>query len=337
MDLFEAVRARTTTETGTVLVDARGGVIAELPSDGPGGATAELEILRGDLARTLLDHLPDGVDLVYGDAIASVEDSRDGVTVVTAGGASFTADLLVIAEGVRSRTRGMVFGDGVVDQRDLDVTMVFGTIPRTDRDDDRWRWHNAVRGRQIHLRPDPYGTIRAILAYSPGDDVIGMTRDKTLDAVRARYAGAGWEAPRVLEALAASSDVYVDQLQQIRMSTWHSGHVVVAGDAGWCVTPMGGGGASLALTAGYVLAAQLATAPADQDAALAAYEAWLRPLVDDVQDLPRGLQHFAYPQSRAALVLRGVVGRILTSRPFRPLAAKLTEVAETTRALPPLP
>jgi len=111
---------------------------------------------------------------------------------------------------------------------------------------------------------------------------------------------------------------------------------VMAGDAGWCVTPMGGGGASLALTAGYVLAAQLADATQDQEAALVAYESWLRPLVDDVQDLPRGLKAFAYPQSRLALALRGVMGRVLMAKPLRPLAAKLTEVAETDRALPAL-
>ena len=152
--------------------------------------------------------------------------------------------------------------------------------------------------------------------------------------VRRRYDGVGWEAPRVLDALDTSPDVYIDQLQQIRMRTWHRGHVVMAGDAGWCVTPMGGGGASLALTAGYVLAAQLSDSTQAQEAALSAYEAWMRPLVDDVQDLPRGLKALAYPQSRPALAFRGLLNRVLMSRPLRPVAMKLTQVAETDRTLP---
>ncbi|WP_423920703.1 hypothetical protein ACPEEZ_14760 [Frigoribacterium sp. 2-23] len=94
--------------------------------------------------------------------MATVDDDEDGDTVTTEGGRRLRADLLVIAEGVRSRTRASVFGDDIVEERDLDVTMVFGTIPRTERDDDRWRSHTALRGRQVHLRPDPYGTIRAI-------------------------------------------------------------------------------------------------------------------------------------------------------------------------------
>jgi len=46
MGLTETIKKQNTTETGTVLVSGSGAVIAELPSDGPDGATAELEILH---------------------------------------------------------------------------------------------------------------------------------------------------------------------------------------------------------------------------------------------------------------------------------------------------
>jgi len=335
MGLFDAVKAQNTTEMGTVLVTSTGKVRAELPFGGEDGATAELEVLRGDFARTILDHLPDGVEFIYGDTIAVVSDVLDAVDISTVGGLSLRADLLVIAEGVRSATRDRLFGD-VVDQKELGVNMVFGTIPRTPTDDNRWRWYNATGGRQIHLRPDNYGTIRAILAYSRGEDLKGLDRAGALSVVRARYQNAGWEASRILDAFDTSDDVYIDQLTQVRMSTWHRGRVVMAGDAGWCVTPMGGGGASLALTSGYVLAAYLSTNPHDLETALTSYEKWLRPLVDDVQSLPRGLQYFAYPQTRLGLAARGVVDKVIASRLLRPIAAKLTRVAETKQVLPAL-
>jgi 2-polyprenyl-6-methoxyphenol hydroxylase-like FAD-dependent oxidoreductase len=339
MGVLDAIRAANTTETGTVLVDERGRVRAELPSDGPDGATAELEVLRGDFARVLLDALPEDVEIRYGDPIARVQDGEHAVSVTTESGHTLTADLLVVAEGVRSRTRGMVFGDAV-DRRSLGVTMAFGTIPRTADDDDRWRWLTTTAGRQVHLRPDPYGTTRAILAYTATDGMVGLSRDAVLDRLRERYAGVAWETPRVLDGFAASDDLYVDDLEQVRVSRWRRGRVVLTGDAGWCVTPMGGGGASLAVTAGYVLAASLGGQDRSGDRlddGLAAYEAWMRPLVDDVQDLPRGITHFAYPQSRAALALRRVADAVLLSKPFRPLAAKLTEVAQTDRELPVMP
>ncbi|MCO8276588.1 FAD-dependent monooxygenase [Actinoplanes sp. TRM 88003] len=328
MGLFDAVKAQNTTETGTVLVDGSGNVRVELPSDGPDAATAELEVLRGDLARTILDDLPAGVEFVYGDQIDDVADGPDAVVVTLTSGRRLDADLLVIAEGVRSTTRDLVFGDRV-NRRDLGITMVFGTIARTPADDDRWRWHNAVGGRQIHLRPDNRGTIRAILSYARGEDLTQLDRAAALAVVRERYRDAGWEAPRILDGFDTSDDVYLDRLTQIRMDSWHRGRVVLAGDAAWCVTPMGGGGASLALTSGYVLAAQLAG-----DGGLDAYEKWMRPLVDDVQKLPPGIERFAYPQTRFGLAVRGVADKVLMSRLLVPLTAKLTQVAQTDQPLP---
>ncbi|MEG8037554.1 2-polyprenyl-6-methoxyphenol hydroxylase-like FAD-dependent oxidoreductase [Curtobacterium sp. PhB142] len=338
MGLVDAVRARNTTETGTVIVDRDGNVRSELPSDGPDGATAELEVLRGDFARVILDDLPDAVSIVYGETIQDVDDQAGGrrATVTTDAGRMLDADLVVIAEGVRSRTRDRLFpAPGEVDERDLGVTMVFGTIPRTPSDDDRWRWYNAVGGRQVHLRPDPYGTTRAILAYAGGDDLVGRSRSEALATLRTRYADAGWQTDRVLDGFDGSDDVYLDELTQIRMPRWHRGRVCVIGDAAWCVTPMGGGGASLALTSGYVLAASV-SADEDLDRALDAFDTWMRPLVDKIQGIPKGIVHFAYPQTRLGLAARGIADKVLLSALFRPLAARLTRVADSDRPLPRL-
>jgi 2-polyprenyl-6-methoxyphenol hydroxylase-like FAD-dependent oxidoreductase len=334
MDLFDAVKALNTTETGTVFVDEDGEVTAELPSEGTDGATAELEILRGDLASALRDALPDGVEIVYDDAISTVEDG-DQLVVTTANGQTWQPDLLVVAEGVRSSTRDLLFDE--VERRELDVDMVFGTIPRTPDDDSRWRWHTTTGGRQVHLRPDPHGTTRAILAFRSEQDLAALDRDEALRIARERYDGVGWEAPRILDAFDESDDVYVDHLTQVRMDAWHRGRVVVTGDAAWCVTPMGGGGASLALTSGYVLAASLAQHPDDLEAALAAHDDWMRPLVDDVQTMPKGVLGFAYPQTRFGLALRGLADKVMTSAPVAPLVEKMMAVTDTDRELPPLP
>jgi 2-polyprenyl-6-methoxyphenol hydroxylase-like FAD-dependent oxidoreductase len=334
MGLTEPVAAQNTTETGTVFVDENGRVIARIPSEGPDGATAELEILRGDFARVIAENLSSGTDIFYGETIDEVDDRGDVVTVRTTSGRVLPADLVVIAEGVRSATRDQLFGD-LVDRRALGINMVFGTIPRTPDDDDRWRWYNAVEGRQVHLRPDNHGTTRAVLAYTGSDDLAALGRDEALSRLRARYAGVGWQAPRVLDAFEVSDDVYIDHLTQIRMPTWHHGRVCLIGDAAWCVTPLGGGGASLALTSGYVLAAYLSTAEPDRiEDALGAYEAWMRPVVNDVQTLPPGMRRIAYPRTALGLKLRNVFAKAFTSALLAPLTAKITEVARTRRPLP---
>lgn len=338
MGLTEAVRAVNTTETGTVIVDEQGDTIVRLPDDEDGeGATAELEVLRGDLAGVIRDALPPRVRFVFGDSITAVD--RDGtgtddaatstataaaaVAVRTEQGAVLTADLLVVAEGVRSHTRDLVVDD--VEPRRLGIEMQFGTIPRIASDDDTWRWYNTVGGRQVHLRPDPHGTTRAMLAYTKDE---GTEVDR-----RARYADAGWQTERVLDGFDHSDDVYVDDLTQIHAPTWSRGGVVLLGDAAWCVTPMGGGGSSLALTAGYVLAASL-SGGADRATAFAAYESWLRPLVDRIQTMPSGVKHFAYPQTKLGLAAQRIAHHVLVSKPIAPLMARVTHTADADQPLP---
>lgn len=113
------------------------GPIGELPSDGPDGPTAEFEILRGDLAGAIRELLPTDVEIRFGEAVAAVHDG--GRRVTTTSGTELRGGLLVIAEGVRSSTRGLVFADDVVTHVPLGIDMVFGTIARTADDDDRWR------------------------------------------------------------------------------------------------------------------------------------------------------------------------------------------------------
>jgi len=336
MGLTGAVAAQNTTETGTVLVGRDGHEVAELPSDGPDGATAELEVLRGDFARVLLDALPAGVTVRYGTTVEDVEDRDDGLVLTLASGEVLDADLLVVAEGVRSRTRDRLFGDEV-GRRPLDVAMVFGTIPRTPDDDDRWRWFTTDRGRQVHLRPENHGTTRAMLCHATTEDLAALDRDAALHRLQTVFGDAGWEAPRILDGFAGSDDVYVDQLTQIRMATWHRGRVCLLGDAAWCVTPMGGGGSSLALTGGYVLAATLsARAPEDVEGALDDFEAWMRPLVDDVQGIPRGVLRLAFPRSAVTVRARNLLLAAVLRSPLSRVVGRLFSVADDPRPLPEL-
>ncbi|MGW4941867.1 FAD-dependent monooxygenase [Actinoplanes sp. NPDC004185] len=333
MGLTEAVRRQSTTEEGTSVLDGEGRVIAKFPVEDPDGPTAELEILRGDLARIILEHLPDRVSVRYGDQIETVRDGE----VTLRSGAVARYDLLIIAEGVRSRTRDLVFGSAVA-RRELGLNMAYGTIPRTADDDRWWRWYSARGGRQITLRPDNKGTTRATLAFtSRGQNLADLPLDQSRAELRRTFHDAGWQADRVVAGFASSDDVYVDHLTQIRLTSWSKGRVCVTGDAAWCVTPLGGGGTSLAMVGGYVLAAFLSQAePAHLGAALTRYEAWMRPLIEDAQKLPPGTPGLFYPRSAAGVRVLRLAARIGSVGVLRKLTSRIGHVARTGQALPPL-
>lgn len=332
MDLEDAVRARNTGEVGTRFVDHHGGTVAEMPvREGEGdGPTAELEILRGALAEVVRDVCPDTVDVRYGDHVVAVDQDDDGVRVRLASGGEERFDLLLVADGVGSSTRELVLADAV-EARRIGMTIAIGTVPRTETDDDWWRFASMPGSRQVHLRPDDEGTIRVMLSYLTEED---ESDEQILAALRDRFGDLGWEVPRLLDALEHADDLYVDQLTQIHASTWHRGRVALLGDAAWCVTPLGGAGSSLALIGAYVLAARLSQTPDDPHQAFEAYEEWMRPLVKEFQDLPPGVPRIAAPRSRLGLAVMHGFQRVMALPPAQALAAKVFAGPDSAEELP---
>lgn len=302
MGLLEAARGRSTGEVGTRFVDEAGRTVSEFPAT-PGagdGPTAELEILRGALSRLLVDACGERVTWRFGDSVASSTQDAGGVDVRFDSGASGRFDVVVAAEGVGSPTRDRLGLDAGVTP--LDMYCAYGRIPRTAADDDWWRVLVLPGARQVHLRPDDVGTVRAMLTFrEPSGRHRDLDRDAWVALLRDRFERVGRQTPRILDGLAADPDLYVEDLRQIRAATWHRGRVGLLGDAAWCVTPVGGGGTGLALIGAYVLAAELTRTPGHPDAAFAAYERFMRPVVAGVQDLPPGVPGIANPSSRAGV------------------------------------
>ncbi|WP_229053503.1 FAD-dependent monooxygenase [Aeromicrobium sp. Leaf350] len=336
MDLEDAVKDRNTGEIGTRFYGEDGTVVSEFAvqdGDGHEGPTAELEILRGALAQILVDACPSEVTWKFGVSVVAVDGQADGVTVDLSDGSTERFDLLVVAEGVGSHTRALVFGDEPR-EKPLGMYISYATIPRTADDDQWWNWLIVPGARQAGLRPDDEGTTRAMLNFRTDTPVLERLRGAELvEALRREFADLGWQVPRILDALADSDDLYVDWSRQVIAPTWHRGRVCLLGDAAWCVTSLGGGGTSLAITGAYVLAAYL-TQHEDHADAFAAYEDWMRPIVEDAQDLPPGVPRIATPTSRAGAELLKWGTRLAALPAVQTVASKLTSGPTADRELP---
>jgi 2-polyprenyl-6-methoxyphenol hydroxylase-like FAD-dependent oxidoreductase len=304
MGLEGAALEQGTGEEGTAWIGEQGETVAEfLTADMTGdGPAAEMEILRGDLAKLLFDATRDQADYRFADHVTEVSQSGDGVSVTFRSGRADRFDILVVAEGVGSATREIVF-PRQNNPRWMDLTTAHFTIPRKPDDDRLWRWYHSTAGRSVSFRPDRHGTTRAMLSVqkSPeGEQDWDEERQKAW--LSEQFRDAGWQAPRVLAAMDTTDDFYFDVLRQVRMPSWTSGRVVLTGDAAWCVTPIGGIGATLALTGAYVLAGELER-QTDLAAALAAYEAAMRPMVEEAQGMPKIVPRMMNPHSRLGLHL----------------------------------
>jgi 2-polyprenyl-6-methoxyphenol hydroxylase-like FAD-dependent oxidoreductase len=200
MGIEDAIRSKNTGELGVRIIDPTGGgVSAEFPVTATGSLTKEIEILRGDLSKILFERTIHDCEYMFGDYIESMQEKRGGVTVSFASGVKRDFDLVVAADGCRSRTRSLIVGNEPV-LKPLGVYCAYFTIPRNKTDTQWARWYNAPNSRVMLLRPDNVGTTRVCLSFLSDPQSYETLQPQEVKEVLARvFADAGWEAPRVLE------------------------------------------------------------------------------------------------------------------------------------------
>jgi 2-polyprenyl-6-methoxyphenol hydroxylase-like FAD-dependent oxidoreductase len=324
MGLFQAVKDLGTGEQGLAFVDENDAVVAEFDKAnlGSNGPTAELEILRGDLAQLLYDHSCEHVTYRFGDHITALDETEEGVTVTFAHHPPQRFDLVVVAEGANSATRELLFGDEVI-RKPYDLYVAYFTIPRGASDHELARWYNAPGGRGVCLRPDNKGTTRALLSLQQepaGYEHLPPDEQKAL--LQQIFADAGWETPRVLEGLAHANDFYFESVSQVKLDTWTKGRVVLTGDAAWCAGPFGVG-TTEALVGSYVLAGELRRHPQDYRVAFEAYERLMRPYVEEGQDVSKLGPRIASPQSQLGIALQRAALHVAAAPGVRQVVSKL--------------
>ncbi|MBK5343543.1 FAD-binding monooxygenase [Pseudomonas sp. MWU13-2625] len=324
MGLEEQIRANTTHEQGIAFVDQNNQTKAFIDVDAfdGDGPIAELEILRGELARLLIQHSEDRVTYRFGDSIETLEDDGEQVHVRFEQGGEQVYDLVIVAEGIGSTTRNQVFGDEV-QRRPLNLYTAYFTVPRQPSDGQIMRWHNIPGGRCVCLRPDNLGTTRAFLSFQQAPSGYEkLPKDQQVTLLKQIFTDAGWETPRVLAALEEATDLYLDAVGQVKMPRWSKGRIALVGDAAYCASPISGMGTSLGLCGAYVLAGELSRHTNHTDA-FAAYEKRLRPFVTQAQSVPGFAPRLASPHSRLGIALGHAVLRLATAPGFKTLFGKI--------------
>jgi 2-polyprenyl-6-methoxyphenol hydroxylase-like FAD-dependent oxidoreductase len=326
MGITERVMESTTKEKGLDFVDSKGGVWGHFPQDnsGAGSFTREIEIVRGKLAAILYEEIKDMVIWRFDDSITSIEQDRDGVDVTFKQGGNGRYDILIIADGLSSRTRAMAFNQDVRDPiKSLHQYVAGFSLPALKGESQYAKWYNTSQSRVILHRPDGFGLMRTNFIHI---DKTTTTRDicssKTPIAQQKEYFAdlfqrAGWESERIIKGMMDSTDFYTYEVGQVKMDRWSKGRIVLVGDAASCPSPISGAGTNVAITQAYTLAAMITKYRGDHEKAFKAYEEDLRGWVEGIQKLPPGVPGLACPKSnwgvRVLLVVTWIGGFIVRS------------------------
>ncbi|BCB89389.1 FAD-dependent monooxygenase [Phytohabitans suffuscus] len=304
MGLRDAVERLSTGTGDWWQVDTRGRRLVRMPAEQTGG---DIEVLRGDLARLLVEATQDGTEYIFDDSITEIADGTDSVQVTFERGTPRTFDLVVGADGQRSRVRALTFGPDETHLKHLGLHTVFFTAPNVLELD-----HTGL----VHIEPN-----RLVAVYSARGDTearvmmyfgsppLAYDRDDLAEQrsiVARAFTGAGWQVPRLLELMATAPDFHLDSASLVKMHAWTRGRIALVGDAGYGASSLSGMGSGLAVVGAYVLASELATAQGDHRIGFQRYEDTLRSYVDGCQKLARNAAAFMLPSNRftAALSLR---------------------------------
>jgi 2-polyprenyl-6-methoxyphenol hydroxylase-like FAD-dependent oxidoreductase len=286
MGVLDALRARSTGMRGMSMVDGDGNEVyrsTERTVSGGDLASPDVELLRDDLARIITEASGDGIEYLFDDSIAGLEQDGGGVRVAFDSGLERSFDLVVGADGLHSNTRRLVFGPTERFITHLGTGMAVFTVPN---------FLGLERWQVMHQMPD--GGLRGGMVMSVRDDTEaraylmfdaeGLEYDhRDLEGQRKivarELAGDSWVMPKLLELMWTAPDFHFDSAAQIHLDAWSKGRVALLGDAGYCGSPLSGQGTSMAMVGGYVLAGELKAAGGDHIRAFAAYEKELRPYV----------------------------------------------------------
>jgi 2-polyprenyl-6-methoxyphenol hydroxylase-like FAD-dependent oxidoreductase len=319
MGIEDEIRAANTGELGVLFVDKNDKIKAKVAQSGANSFTSELEILRGDLAQILYKHTKNNVEYLFGDQITALNEVENGVAVSFQKSKTRHFDLVICADGIRSSTRTLIFGNEPIIQP-LNLYITYFTIPKAPSDTQWARWYNALGERVVFIRPDNEGTTRASFSFISkpmGYEKLPLVEQKAL--LKQKFAGAGWETERLLAELEQNNDIYFDSISQVKAARWSLGRCAMTGDAAFCPSPLSGMGASISMVGAYVLAGELSRHENYEDA-FAAYEKLMRPYVNEIQKLPPGVPYLAHPKTKWGILFLHTILNIISSNFVKKIA-----------------
>lgn len=306
------------------LVDAEGHRVGGFDVDVFRALTHDryVSIPRGDLAELIYRKIDGHFETIFGDSVKEIRQDSDSVEVSFEHAPPRRFDLVIGADGQHSKVRKLVFGSEDKFEKYLGYAVaafeVAGYRPR----DELVFVSHSVPGKQVSrftLRDD---RTMFLFIFSADQHIrIGSDDLKAQKAIlQAEFHAVGWECPHILAALDGCTELYFDNVSQIKMDTWTRGRVALVGDAAFCPALLAGQGSALAMAAAYVLAGEIADHDRQPEHGFRRYQELLHPFMTAKQESATKLAGSFAPKTEFGLFLRNQITKLLQF----PVVAKLT-------------
>ncbi|HET8779795.1 MAG TPA: NAD(P)/FAD-dependent oxidoreductase, partial [Agromyces sp.] len=283
-----------------------------LRTDSMAGILDRFGDYRGISRARLLETLAsDECDVAFETTVTALDEQADAVTVTLSTDGierTYDFDLVIVADGIRSATRGLIPGSGPIDVVDTEWA---GWVVWIDADDDT-DLGEEIWGAGFFLGTYPVKGKVGVFLGGPADDLRSGPR-AFAETVRAKLTTIAPRVDRALRTVADDPDPYYWPLDDVRAARWTTARTVLLGDAAAGFLPTAGIGAGMAMESAWVLSRMVQHAPAVGLAeVLSRYEAAQRPRVEAAQGNSRQLARYMFHRSRVLAVVRETAMRLLS-------------------------
>ncbi|MCG2628248.1 MULTISPECIES: alpha/beta hydrolase fold domain-containing protein [Bradyrhizobium] len=257
---------------------------------------------RRDLIDALARHL-DGTEIRLNCSVVDVKQDDRSVTVILERGEAVLGDLLIGADGLRSKVRSAIFGEsesistGLLAWRTVLPTTLLSKALTLDTN----VWSGA--GRHVVCYPIRRGKQFYAAFYVPADEIHRedwATAGDVAD-LRASFKDACKDVREITEAV---TEAFITAINyRYPLPEWHRGRIVLIGDAAHPVLPTSGSGAAMALEDSVALAACLHRSGSNLEAAFSEFQARRKPRTTRLLHQSRGdltAFHEKAPERQAA-------------------------------------
>ncbi|TDI90941.1 MAG: FAD-dependent monooxygenase [Candidatus Dadabacteria bacterium] len=268
-----------------------------------------LSTYRPDLINVIKEAVdPDSIRMST--TVDKIDQTNDEVYVTFSDGTEETYDLVVGCDGVRSKTRDLVFGD----------------VPLS---------YSGMTGWSFWVKPNIAKTLQIAEYWGTGKffgiwptkgrlSVFTSIRDNVqepdpvesrIDRIQENFKNFGGLVPAILEGLNDPNEIFHGYYNDLRMKKWHKGRVVLVGDAAHAILPTAGGGVSMAMESAAVLVDELCRADSKYiEQAFESYITRRRSRVDKIQNQSRMMSKFAFADSRLVSSMRDFLMRFYSNK-----------------------
>ncbi|MFK3960730.1 FAD-dependent oxidoreductase [Guptibacillus hwajinpoensis] len=268
--------------------------------------------MRGDLEKVLYEKVREQVAFRFDASPERIEQDAEKAHVSLSDGTKLTCDLVVGADGMRSKVRSLSFKKKKEQIRYMGYYTAAYIIedPSFLEKIDKNFYTYSEPNRQVSVYPIRGNKVATFFLYRYPEQQGHVQKKEALEQLNEYFGHMNWIVPDLLEAGKEAQDFYFDEVSQVGLPQWRNGRITFVGDSCQCISLLAGQGASMAMAGAYTLAKSLDQHPNDLEAALTDYERSLHPDIDKLQKSARRFASFFLPSSWWGIFVRDVLTRV---------------------------